>query len=391
VVTALGSAACSLLLPWSGFDDQFGAADTGTSDAPSDASQADASEAAADAGADAASCVMPAPAQCDADIATDNANCGACGHKCGTTTCKVGTCDPENAFWFPFVNPTGVALDDNYFYGVGATALFGAEGGAARGSKTGSGASVLAIYSPDPRRIAIATNGADIYWTQAGGIATSPNNTLPDGGPNVAKVIVAGQSNPLAIAVDDAYVYWTNPPPDGDVWRAALPNGNDAKAIVTHGDGKNAYGLAIDGQFLYFTSYTQGGAVWRADKKAENAGQVATRLADGQSFPSDIFVNAEAVYWTNGSLSNGAVMKLPKGASAPLSLAGPRVQPGGVFAREPYVYWYETGTSNRDIWRADKCSGSPLRVAIGQKVTDLAVEDKYVYWATGEAINRVPR
>ncbi len=63
----------------------------------------------------------------------------------------------------------------------------------------------------------------------------------------------------------------------------------------------------------------------------------------------------------------------------------------GVFAREPYVYWYETGTSNRDIWRADKCSGSPLRVAIGQKVTDLAVEDKYVYWATGEAINRVPR
>jgi hypothetical protein len=54
-------------------------------------------------------CVCPprAPSDCGsvcADLQTDDANCGACGHACGpTATCRAGTCGapalPNNPRW----------------------------------------------------------------------------------------------------------------------------------------------------------------------------------------------------------------------------------------------------------------------------------------------------
>jgi hypothetical protein len=395
VATVAATAACSLLLSFDGYDRDYGAVDgppEATTEAATDgASDGGTIDAATDSPLDAPpACVAPAPGACDADIATDPANCGACGHVClkPNSACTVGVCDVETVFWIPFVAPMGVALDDNYFYGVGTTTL-GSEGGVARGPKSGGSYSVLALWSPDPRRIAPAPD--HVYWTQAGGIARCPNNPLPDGGANTAELFVGGQHNPFAIAVDDTYVFWTNPPPDGEVWRATIKSPGDAKAVVAHSDGQNAYGLAVDATYVYWTSFTQGGAVWRMSKTAGDA-TGATKIADGLSFPSDLFVDGEAVYWTNGSSTRGAVMKLARGASGPDSLAGPRPQPpAGVFVRDPFVYWHEGAGDSREIWRVSKCGGTPIRLVIGQKVTDLAVEDKNVYWATGQAINRVAR
>jgi hypothetical protein len=392
------TAACSLLLPYDEYDRGFHTvepSDGGGDErkGPSDALESDAGpEADADAGP---TCVMPPAPQCDADIATDLANCGACGHQCrkANGACTVGVCDPEVAYAVPFVSPVGVAADDNYFYGVGGIFLGTAEGGVARAKKDGNGSDVLALYTKDPRRLALSTDGKDVYWTQAGAIAHSPNNPLPDGSSNVADTFVSGQSNPTSIAIDDTHVFWTNPPPDGDgdVWRASLKTPSDAQAIVTHADGMNAYGVAVDAQYVYWTSNTQGGSVWRADKNAALAAPVAIAIAKGQSYPSDVFVDGEAIYWTNSSVSDGAIMKLAKGAAAPVVLASKRVEPGGVHARDPYVYWYENGATNKDIMRVAKCGGSPVRLVVGQKVTDLTVEDLNVYWATGDAVVRVAR
>src|SRR5262249_41208999 len=129
--------------------------------AASDASDASTTDAAPDAPP---GCVMPPEPQCDADIASDLANCGACGHRClkQNGACSVGICDVENAFYFPFVTPVGIALDDLYFYGVGGSAFGGAEGGAARAVKAGTGSDVLALYTKDPRRMAISKTGADL-------------------------------------------------------------------------------------------------------------------------------------------------------------------------------------------------------------------------------------
>lgn len=387
---ALASVACSLLLSYDEYDRDFGApgdggadggeaslADAGVNDAPS----ADAGDA-----SDANACTTDAEPTCpvSTDLQADIDNCGVCGRRCLSTSpkCNLGTCDVEAAFWFPYVQPIGITLDDNYFYGIGLDGIGDVEGGVARGAKTGSaGNAVLAFYTADPRRMAV--HGNDVYWTERDGIAHSPNATLPDGAANRTELVVPGQVSAFNIAVDDLYVYWTNKTPGADVWRASKATPSDAKPIAQM---QNVYGLAVDADYVYYTENVQGGGVWRASKDGSNA----MKVADGQSFPADLFVDGEAIYWTNAS-SSGAVMKLPKGSTVPIALASGRDHPNRISAKSLYVYWFEAGASKQDILRVSKCGGTPLRLATGQDVTDLAVEDTRVYWATGAVINRVTR
>ncbi len=378
-------AACSLLLSYDGYDRDFGRLGD-------DGASADDAGPLQDAGAERAvdaDVRLPCPPEptCDADLQVDTDNCGACNHRClpATAKCGSGLCGIDPAFVYPAVSPKGVAVDDNYLYGVGTVGGSGWEGGAARIPKDNVFArKIIAAGATEPRRMVV--RGTDVFWTQRGGIGRSPSDTLPDGGPNTATLMVSGQTSPYNLAVDDTHVYWTNDSAaGGDVWRASIASPADAQAIAAP---QSAYGIAVDGRFVYWTSNMQGGAVWRANKD----GTSPTKIASDQSYPAGIFVDDRAVYWTNKSLS-GSVLKLVKGATVPQTLAADRTQPDTIVVRDPYVYWDETGPDRQDIVRLPSCGGSglPLRIAVKQDVLDLAVDGTHVYWATGAFLLRVPR
>jgi len=373
---AAGLASCSLLLSYDDYDRAWDAADAG------DAASGDGPS--ADGAPDASACSAPVTPACDADLQASADHCGACGHRClpATAKCVASVCDVELAFAFPFVSPQGVAVDDEYFYGVakisGAT-----DGGAARVPKDNPlGVSTIAVYTQGPRRV--VAHGLDVFWTEERGIARSPNGPLPDGGPNAAEVIVSGQPAAFAIAADEAHVYWTNSPAGGDVWRASIASPSDAEAIAPPQD---AYGVAVDADYVYWTSSVQGGAVWRANKD----GTGAVKIAADQSYPSGLAVDGEAIYWTNKSLSGSVMRRRKAGFAAPEVLARSRSRPDAIAVRGGYVYWSEAGSSQEDILRVPACGGAPLRLAVQQTVLDLAVDDTHVYWATGNAVSRVAR
>lgn len=379
---ALASTACSILLGWDGYDRDYGAAADAAPEAAFDAGTSNGDGGDAESGS-APACVPIAEPTCPAgtDTQADPVNCGACGHACSNAgaKCNLGVCDPQLLFLWISVVPTGIAVDDNYYYAVG-TAGFGYEGGVGRGPKSGGG-EIVAAYSADPRRVLV--KGTELYWTERDGIAHAPSAPLPDGGLRAADTVVANQVSPKNLVADADHLYWTNAPAGGDVWRASIATPTDARPIAA---GPNAYGVAVDASHVYWSIHAQDGPIWRANKD----GSAAMVIADKQSFPADLYVDDEAVYWANSSES-GAIMRLAKGDTVARPLVTGRNKPSRVVARGGYVYWYENGVTKQDILRVSRCGGVPLRIAANQDVTDLAVDDKHVFWTTGAVVDSVAR
>jgi hypothetical protein len=66
-------------------------------------------------GAPAAPSSTAPPPACTADLATDPANCGFCGHDCGGQKCNAGLCDPVTIVQASFVRALAVD-EDRVFY-----------------------------------------------------------------------------------------------------------------------------------------------------------------------------------------------------------------------------------------------------------------------------------
>ena len=121
-------------------------ASSGT-DAVSDAGSDAGSDAANDAASDAPSDGAGGDGACQASIATDPLNCGACGHDCLGGACEAGVCGP------------------------------------------------VAIVSGEPAPAYIATDGTKVYWTDVGTGGTSGIFSAATDGSNKTPVLT-----PLAFA-----------------------------------------------------------------------------------------------------------------------------------------------------------------------------------------------
>src|SRR5262245_30712562 len=60
-------------------------------------------------------CSNPATG-CEADLANDSKNCGACKHDCQGGDCKAGVCQPVVIAHDLPMSPWGVAVDDAHVY-----------------------------------------------------------------------------------------------------------------------------------------------------------------------------------------------------------------------------------------------------------------------------------
>lgn len=275
-----------------------------------------------------------------ANLKTDGANCGVCGHDCLGGLCVNGECQ--------------------------AVKLAGGQG----------------------QTIGLAVDATHVYWTSQN-LGTVSKVSVNGGTPTT---LATGISSPAGVAVDSTSVYWVAGS-GGNVYKAPLAGGNSTILANAQSGPLN---VAVDATNVYWTN--SGGTIM----KVPIAGGSTTQLATGQT-PLGLAVDANYVYWTNGYFgsNNATVQKVPIGGGVPITLVSGQTRPTALAVDSMYFYWTTGAGNGADQLLKCPLAGCPGNIptvlASGQQILGLAnlilihVDPTDVYWPTGleGAIKRV--
>ncbi len=385
-----------------------GVADAGSADAGSaDAGSADAGS--ADAGVADAGPVCPPhalPDTCDLAYLSDGENCCVAGRSCQGGTCHDGRCDPVKIADTAgeggpcpdlCVNPAlrGIAVDSQYvLWTDGFNHLLN------RCAKDGKSPMTISIQI---EAVGLVLRGPRAYflgWNDDALHAVS----LGGGGDSTIvahTTFAAAHSLWGRLAMDDTRACWamqgegTQPSPPG-VWCAILPSSGVATAVplalgsVAGSDVQETvvspYGMAMDSQYVYWSDYENGesGVVKRRRLDSLMANVLAEVVASGQSYPADLALDAERVYW----LGRDGLLWRPKDLSAESSILAQSTGEienrgrGNLVVDDSYVYWtdYRAGTVNRV--RKDRPLETEVLATSQVYPWGIAQDCETVYWAT---------
>ena len=386
VVLAAASAllfACSLLIP-------FGDYDKGDKAAP------DAGLEGGDAGDPDAADAQDADT-CDADFQMTSEHCGVCGHSCLSRKCTAGVCEAEPVFVADSFVPLAVAIDPLYLYVGGAISNGPFHGAVARILKSNPGVG-QALAATGAQVVRMVAGETDLFWTQGIGSDAGPADRgigriakVPVDAGLVAVPYVGDQPSPYTIALDDVGVYWSNYLIGGNVWSASRRSPPNAREIVPASvPDENIASVAVDGTDIYWTTFLSVGRILSAKKDGTSRRTVAMN----QNFPAAIAVDDQYVYWTNYS-SDGSVMRVEKAGGIPQEIAKGQRRASVLVADGGYVYWVNEAPDGSafggSVNRAPKSGGKTLILALGMAPTDLAVDDRHVYWPSNTIVFRVPK
>lgn len=304
----------------------------------------------------------------------DPKNCGTCGHDCLGGTCASGACAPtflSNAGGSGNgASPHGIAVDSTTVYWtdwLGGTVLSVPKiGGTATTLATASHPIDIAIDSTtlyftddsgqaavplsgggvtrlSPNRgFGIALNASSIFFTEnaLGAVATLPKDA--DGG--AATTLITGEPGPGFIRADSQNIYWSDGDGTTGSVRQARLDGSNPQQLAA-GDPSNSP-LAVDSSAVYWVEPDLGFVL-----SVPIGGGTITTIAQQQTTPAGIAIDAQFVYWTL-TVTNGAVVRAPKtGGSVPETLASGQNDPLPIAVDATWVYW---GNYDGSIFRAPK-------------------------------------
>ncbi|CAN5889695.1 hypothetical protein BH11MYX4_BH11MYX4_64390 [soil metagenome] len=363
-MAGLAIASCTTLLNI----DSGGGADSGV------VREAAVDDAALDAGGD-------APALCDADLQTDPASCGACGHSCCGAACAGALCKPEAV---P-VSPTDPAP-----FGPNAHVATRLDAGALTDDRISAGAGQPGyVYAFDPTAAApqaiaagtlqsrpslVAVPTGDLLWTtssvdgpstelriKTGGSLSAGGGgtfralaTSPGGGRAAATVSAAGSSELRRFTMPFAALDAT---PLGDV---------------------QARGLAFDGELAVIVASAAGLVRCPFDEPTRSVLLPSTNpVVDVAVAPGAVFFVTDSGELRSAPLLLGSTSKLLRsGFVAPLALAvDDRGEPLVLDAAGIHATRY----------------GAPLRVAssVGAPIVSFAASGPWIYFVTSAGLFRV--
>jgi hypothetical protein len=234
-------------------------------------------------------------------------------------------------------SPTGIATDAMNVYWVD-TVGSGSVLACALGGCTSP--TPLAANQSSPWGLTVPPSGGAVYFT-AGSSAWSAS--LEDAG---VATIGTETGTPYAIATDGANVYWSDS--TGGVYKCAS-SGCTTPAQLSAPAGQPSYGIALDATNVYFTlgAGTGGGGIWTVPKAAGPASQMAAASA-----PCGIAYDAATsfVYWTD--TENSTVMKMITGdGGSPVTVASGQNNPTDLVLDSTYVYWTNAIATSGSIMR----------------------------------------
>jgi len=273
---------------------------------------------------------------CNADLKTDKANCGACGHDCTNGLCADGIC---------------TLLENTY----------GAE--------------------------AIAVQGDTVYLGFLGdsnpaGIVSCPTNGCASATVAAKPLLPPAQSVTIErIAVNATHLYASNYYDPGNPLRIALSSTDGGSFPFPHTAGTRSYGLALDSTTLYWTENESTGGVYQCPIPDCTGG--FKKIADASN-PELVVVAADgAVIFSD---DNGyTIKKCASKANCPAPVTVPN---------HPGAYVNDFKIDNNILYWAGRyevlsCALSPLCAnpttivpeVTNDVITAIAVSGPTVYWS----------
>ncbi len=213
-----------------------------------------------------------------------------------------------------------------------------------------------------------------IYWIGPDGILKVPK----EGGKVISLVdwpIPSDLTQELDIAVDDTYVYWAS---CRDKSISKIEKVGGVSRIILTGFCPSAI-LPVSDYLYWAEGVIRIGRIMRINK---DGGQV-TELATQQDWPTEMIGDKKYLYWINendpeyqGEFLHGAIMRMSLGGGSPTKLVSINI-PSHLAIDDRFVYW----VSSNGIEKVSKDGGETRTLTtVVNVVEDLAVDDKHVYF-----------
>jgi hypothetical protein len=211
-----------------------------------------------------------------------------------------------------------------------------------------------------------STARADLYWVDSGSIGHSTNSGGDADGAWLTSPDVLGGG----IAVTAEHLYWTGW--NGQIWRANR-DGTGIQEIVS--DATNPTSLAIDAQYLYWTNGSTDtiGRAPLGGGPAENA-----FIATGDA-PTGIAVDGAHVFWSNNN--SGSIGRADKdGGAVTNSLVTGLNSPRGMTLDGGYVYWASFYGNRVGRAKLDGTAVESNYYNVGYNLWGVAIAGGALYW-----------
>lgn len=330
-----------------------------------------------------------AGASCDADLARDPRNCGACGHDCLEGDCASGQCQPF-LLATSQVGPANLVTEDGGLYWTNND---GTVHGCTAATCGATSKVLTSLDAGNPVLGGLAVQNAQLYFV---GYYTDSVYSCPVAGCASPQKIAGNISQPHSIITDgqNAYVLSAS---QAYLARCPLPSCAGGPVRVA-GDGKPAwYGTVADDSTVYWygggpTGQFDKAVVYRAPKTLVDGGP-ENLLANRTIQPSvsgsnlavrngTLFVAEEGPRTDGGLTSTGSVFKMSLGAGLakfPLATAQPPM--GGIAVDDTHVYWIDSLVGAIKRCEVAGCNLAPATVVTGQNgPTRPVITETAVYW-----------
>jgi len=341
---------------------------------------------------------------CEANLTSDAANCGACGHACASGSCSNGSCRIITTLATNVPAPAGIVVTSSDVWWSAIGYPFQSQTSALQHVPKSGGAVVTALTAPLTG--GIAANQDLLTWSAA---TTSTDGGAPNG--NVAIMpldggvsnIIANSENPLggiALGSNDE-VSWLDTNGVSGGLREWADGGVRTIAVTTGSTNTTVYPLAsiiksnastfwIDGDVV--SGQTMLHQVFMTDGGLANVGGGTLAIAtDGVT----IFAVSNP---TSGQIRVDAFSAEGNPAQNWIGSAGEHAREVVLGAAADADSFYFSLLYSGEIWQLSRTTGAFNLVAGAQnQPAGMAVDDESIYWANlgdesvGGTIMRAPK
>lgn len=327
ICCALAAVACALLTP---LDDLGGGADGSVAD------------------------VVTEAATCNADLNSDPANCGACGHDCCGGACSKGVCQPR-VLASQQLDVSFVRADDKYAFWTSGTNealkptnLMRVQLDGTNLTKMVNARSVIHGYAIDAQHLywlefipfgfyVVAASKDAAVANDAGVPYTRIPATDPSASSGLASFMFVDSTNAFWVAGSQPECKTTL-----CLYRAPTANvvaGDGGYTVVAPSDLAFAGGFGQDQDFFYV--WVAGNTIVRVRKAGSiDGGSIVEALVKNLPNVSGLTVNSSSVFWSDTPAATiYAASKVPSDAGSGRVFATLQNEPTGLEADDDDVYW----------------------------------------------------